>query len=120
MAFAAAAPGYVDTLGCRLHVPDGYEGNYRSDGSMSFMYPGSSINLKKLSGDLQSRVVGEQELEVKKSKWHGLDVAEGRKVNRKSGSILDFVKLSDGKTQLFILGPMVKDWKKFVVDCNDD
>lgn len=116
----AFGEGAINAIGCKVYLPDNYEGYYRADGSLTFSYGGSSINLSKFSGYLKGGIVGNDELSIKEFKSNGLNVVIGKKENRVTKSAVDIVQITDGVTKISIIGDMAKDWEKIIRDCDRD
>jgi len=118
--FSSSAFGgnYINALGCKIFLPGDFEAYYKSDGSLSFNYGGSSINLSKFSGYLRAGVVGNDELTTKEFREHGLNIIIGTKENKITKSIMHIVQISDGVIRLSIIGDMAKDWNGIVRECD--
>ena len=114
----ALGQGVINVLGCRLYLPPNFESYYRSDGSMSFNYGESSINISKFGGYLKGGIVGNDELTVSEFKEGGLNFVYGAKINRVTKSAIDIIQITDGVSRLSIIGSMAKEWRSIFKDCN--
>jgi hypothetical protein len=93
---SALGQGVINVLGCRLYLPPNFESYYRSDGSMSFNYGESSINISKFGGYLKGGIVGNDELTVSEFKEGGLNFVYGTKINRVTKSAINIIQITDG------------------------
>lgn len=114
----AFGEGVLNVLSCKVYLPDGFEGHYRSDGSISFSYGESSISVSKFNGYLKGGVVGNDELTVSEFKEGELSFVYGTKINKVTKSAIDIIQITDGVTRLSIIGGMAKDWRSIFKDCD--
>lgn len=118
---SAKSEAHINVLGCKLYLPDNYDGNYRSDGSLSIYIDGSSINLSKFDGYLKGGRAGGKDIVVNEEHKYGLKIIHWYEIDRKSGSTKNnVVQISDGVTRLFIIGSMSKNWKEIFKDCGEN
>lgn len=80
---SASVESRINVLWCKLYIPNDFEAVYRSDGSISFTCPGSSINIGKYSERLKGGVNGDHELTATAIKEYGISIAEGERAHKK-------------------------------------
>lgn len=112
------AKSSMNIFGCNLSIPDGFDASYRSDGSITFMYSGSSVNVHKFGGHMKGGRVGVSALEVTNSRLGSLFVAEAVRTNIQTGMATKLVAITDENVELTIIGPLADRWKYSVRDCD--